>query len=336
MTRTEFQTYLVNHINRAITAVAASGLLVLIACSSSGRAASEQKPATVVAQQPAQTQPAATKLEPVAAGPAKSASPVVHRAAVGTLRNDDFGLALEYPWQYGFKSGHKLRLQGEQVETGFVAPGGVNLGVIEIPAGYYENTDFERAFLSANVNRKLTSDQCSHFASGITAVSASKADASGDDVAAKGAGTSIPQSGTSAIPQSAAKQVKVADQDYLMLEQRSDNSTVRTYHTYQSGVCYEFVLGLKTNDSDSSEVASADANGESQAGSNATAKNDRTGENNVSGEKDAKPIKPVSQKQVFARLEKILATVDIAPDADQNGAAVAAAAPSTTEVPQKP
>jgi hypothetical protein len=299
MTRTQFQTYLVNNINRAITVVAASSLLVLLACSSSGRAASEpSKSAPAAAQQPMQTQaqPLAAKLESVSS---KSASPVVHRASVGTLRNDDFGITLEYPWQYGFKSGHKLRLQGEQVETSFVAPGGINLGVIEIPAGYYEKTDFERAFLSANVNRKLTSDQCSQFAD------MSDGGQNGSQVTTEGnktADSSTADASSTAKPAIASQKVKVGDQEYLMVEQKSDNSTLRTYHSYQNGVCYEFVLGLKTNDNDGS---------------------------------DSDQIKPVSPKQVFARLEKILATADFAPDAE-NGAAVAAA-PATGDVPpQKP
>ena len=146
----------------------------------------------------------------------------------------------------------------------------MNLATIDIPAGYYEKTDFDRAFLSVNVNRKLTSDQCSQFA--------------GDNA-----------SDSKAAP----AKVKVGDVDYVMIERSDDDSTTRTYHTYQNGACYEFVLGLQTNDSD---------NGNQQ-------------------------IKPVSQKQVFARLEKILATVDIQPD--QDGTAVAAA-PATSNVPQKP
>jgi hypothetical protein len=171
-----------------------------------------------------------------------------------------------------------------------------------------------------NVNRKLTSDQCSQFASGnearsanavqndMTKTSQPQADSS------KATGSSAQSSDDPITRSSDPKQVKIGDQDYLMLEQRSDNSTLRTYHTYQSGACYEFVLGLKTNDG-SDQAASADANGS-----------------------DAKTaqIKPVSEKQVFSRLEKILATVSISPDADQNGSAVAAA-PATSEVPpQKP
>ncbi|MBV8205176.1 MAG: hypothetical protein JO041_00145 [Acidobacteria bacterium] len=186
---------------------------------------------------------------------------------MATLHDDDFGISLQYPWQYGFKSGHKLRSSGEPVETGFVAPGGVNLGTIEVPAGYYTGTDFKRAFLSANVNGKLASDQCSQFSAG--------------------------QNNESPVP----AKMQIGNREFLMQETKADDSIRRTYHTYQSGVCYEFVLGLDTADSNSDQR-----------------------------------IKPAPVKRVFARLENILATVDIA---DQDGTAEASAA-TGNPVPQKP
>lgn len=294
MKRTQIQGLVLSHINRAIALVATSGLMTLVACSSSaktvGAAQAQNTQSQPAAAQPVAgngIQPATPLLKPVSAVSHKS--PVQHAAsrealsrdAMNTFKDDDFGISLDYPWQYGFKSGHKLRLKGEEVQTGFVAGEasgeaakgrGVNLATIDIPAGYYDKTDFERAFMNVNVNRKLTPEQCGQFAG------------SSDNNA-----------------KLTPAKVKIGDQEYTMTVQKSDNSTLRTYHTYQGGACYEFVLGLETNNNDSSDA----------------------------GEQ----IKPVSAKQVFARLEKIMETVTF--EADPEASAVAAA-PAATELPQKP
>lgn len=196
-----------------------------------------------------------------------------HRAELARFHNDDFGISLQYPWQYGFKGGHKLRLDGEEIQTSFVVPdgaktAGVNLATIDIPAGYYDKTDFERAFLAVNVSSKLSQDECSQFA-GLDSDDASK-------------------------PTS----TKLGDMEAVMLEQVDDDSTVRTYHTYQNGSCYEFILTLQTNDG-------ADQN---------------------------QQTKPVSRKQVFARLENMLATIEI----EQGANAALAGTPPKGIASQKP
>jgi hypothetical protein len=278
--------------NSTIALIASAGVLaVTTACSSSGRASSANntKSATPLA---ALSQPATATIENVSA-PAALVHSVTHRAALATMRNDDFGIALEYPWQYGFKSGHKLRTQGEQVETSFVAPGGANLGTINIPAGYYENTDFERAFVEVNVNRKLTQDQCSQFAGNAEGTDSDDDNSDGNNLA-----------DASVQPDVQPVKTEVGNQEYLMLERTTDNSTQRTYHAYQNGACYEFVLSLKTNDADASDNGQA--------------------------------LKPVSRKQVFSRLEKVLASVEIAPDAEQNAPALASAPAAGDVPPQKP
>lgn len=280
MKRTQISGLVLSHINRAIALVATSGLMTLVACSSSSKtisAAQAQNTQPAASQAAASPQAAASEaplLKPVSAVSHKS--PVQHTAsrealsrdAMNTFKDDDFGISLEYPWQYGFKGGHKLRLKGEEVQTGFVAAGGVNLATIDIPAGYYDKTDFERAFINVNVNRKLTQEQCGQFADADKLTPA---------------------------------KTQVGDQEYTMIERSADNSITRTYHSQQNGSCYEFVLGLETNNNDSD-----DSGGQ---------------------------IKPVSQKQVFARLEKIMETVTF--EADPEASAVAAA-PAATELPQKP
>ncbi len=265
---------------------AAAALLIIGAivaangCSSSEQTVSaSSKAATVAASQPAAKADAASaaKLEAGGAAVLARRETIVHRSAMTSWSNPDFGIALEYPWQYGFKNGHKLRAEGESVSTSFVASGGVNLGTIDVPAGYYTGTDFQRAFLSVNVSRKLTAEQCSEFAvsdaAGATAVEPAK--------------------------------LKVGELEYLAIDQVAEKSKLRTYHTFQSGGCYEFVLGLVTRDDDD-----GNANGDGQV------------------------IKPAPVKHVFARLEKVLATVDIAQEAAET--AKASAAPTSDQPPQKP
>src|SRR5437763_8092953 len=96
MKRTQIQNFVLTQLHRAIAVVATSGLMALVACSSSPNtavhAASAQSSSSNVAQPVATVQPVATKLT----SKAPSSSPVQKtlRRELITFKDDNFGISL--------------------------------------------------------------------------------------------------------------------------------------------------------------------------------------------------------------------------------------------------
>ena len=234
--------------------------IAMSACSTQAR-----KPALVGISSP-ETQTTATAAAPappatpVAAAPVAGKKRKTHKkrpAAIVTYSDPKTGVSFRYPRKYELAAGEKAQPEIEgvgPVPMNFVQPGGAAVATVALPAASYPGTNFTTAFFNVNVNRSLSEQECSHFAFVDTR------NPDGEPVD--------------------AEKVKVGSVD---MEKTSDFSAdamkqaeAQYYHRYESGACYEFVLGLGT------------------AGY---------------GMKD--DIEPVNRDEVFAKLEKILATLKI-------------------------
>jgi hypothetical protein len=184
-----------------------------------------------------------------------------------TYKDQTYGVSFRYPWTYGLKNGDRL----DSAAVDFVQPGGVKAVAVEVPKGFYPDTDLASAYFLVNVNQGLTEAECGQFAA--------------------------PQAASS--DQSVAQPAKVALGGLEMQEvenisgEDTKQDDTKYYHLFQNGNCYEFALSLST-----------EAVG------------------------DDETVRPVEREKVFRRLETILATVKIEPQAASQVAAAPAAAPS--------
>ena len=158
---------------------------------------------------------------------------VKHRSPIVKYNNSTYGVSFQYPWQYGFKPGHRLRADAERedVATKYVQPGGVNLVTIELPRGFYPDTDLNYAFFSANVNKNMTAEECSQFESEQPAQ-----EEQGND-------GSKPQQ-----PANSPSKVTVGGIQFDAVHEMQDQSDEKYFHVFQNGACYEFALGLVSGD----------------------------------------------------------------------------------------
>lgn len=137
-----------------------------------------------------------------------------------TYKDQTYGLSFRYPWTYGLKNGDRL----DSGTMDFVQPGGVTAVAVEVPKGFYPDTDLASAYFLVNVNQGLTEAQCGQFAA--------------------------PQS--TASDQGVVKPAKVAlgGLDMQEIEDISGEDTsqddTKYYHVFQNGNCYEFALSLST------------------------------------------------------------------------------------------
>jgi hypothetical protein len=201
--------------------------------------------------------PATTPTAAVLPAPAKKTPK--KRPANVTYSDPNSGVSFLYPRKFALTSGDKALPQHAgmgDVPMNFVQPGGVAVVAVALPGSSYPGTDFASALFSVNVNRSVSEQECSHFAF----VDTSNADGEPVD----------------------AEKVKIGSTEMETTSNFSASAMMQAetqyYHSYENGVCYEYVLGLGT------------------AGY---------------GAKDG--IEPVNRDEVFAKLKKILATVKINP-----------------------
>jgi hypothetical protein len=165
---------------------------------------------------------------PVQAAPvAKKKTQKKHPAAIVTYRDPNTGLSFQYPRKYDLASGDTVQPQIDglgAVPMNFVQPGGSAVAMVAMPATTYRGTDFTTAFFHVNVNRSLSEQECSEFAS----VDARNPDGEPVEAEELQVGTTTMKK-TSNFSGDALKQ---AETEY--------------YHRYENAACYEFVLGLGT------------------------------------------------------------------------------------------
>jgi hypothetical protein len=207
--------------------------LILAVVVRSSRSSEELPKLSTVAQQSTLpvSAPVASAAAPVAV-PQPSAKKHHKRPPIATYTNSNYGVSFDYPSKYSMVSGARVE-QGEStvpVPLNFVQPGGVVLTSVEIPQGFFPDTDFLAAFLNVSVNKNMTEEECSQFA--------------------------MPKDDQGASDAPIAK-AKVGDHEFEQTEMSGDLETAkadaRYYHLFESGACYEFALGLGTTSDESQE-----------------------------------------------------------------------------------
>jgi hypothetical protein len=181
---------------------------------------------------------------------------IQRKAPIATYSDPSSGISFRYPKNYVLKTGDEpnLDLAGMgPMKVNFVQPGGMTVAAIELPRTAFPGTDFSSGFFSVSLNSELSATQCGLFASS-------------------------PSTQTENEP-AAPMKAKIAGTEFSMVEDigggENHDPRTRYYHRFENGNCYEFGMGIGTNDT------------------------------SVAG------LKPVNREQVFRKLEQILATVKL-------------------------
>jgi hypothetical protein len=204
---------------------------------------------------------------------AKPVKKVVKKPPTTVTYNDpNYGVSFRYPRKYtlmGSDNNDQTRdlMEQEQVAMNFVQSGGLAVAKVEVPKGTFLGSDLSYAAFNLNVNKTLTEDECYQFA--------------------------LPGADGADSPAASPSKVKLGVMEFQEVENLSGpvtrQSDAKYYHVYDNDACYEFALGLETEDGTEEELT------------------------------------PVNREEVFQKLEKILASVKIKPQAT---AAQTAAAPT--------
>ncbi len=204
-------------------------LAVALATTALATAACSSKPqAKVEAAQPAQATLKSASL-PIAAPNQSIAKPIeaksVEKAVVKqptskTLRyrSRDYAVSFEYPWQYSFVNAKKISEDEELQPKVDGQDGQVTLARVELPKGFYPDTNFESGYFILSLNPSLDEHSCK-------AVLESE-------------------------KHGAVKTTKINDTDFFWVESEEGGhgkaSKVQNYVAFTNDVCYELELGVKT------------------------------------------------------------------------------------------
>lgn len=167
-----------------------------------------------------------------------------HRPTTATYVNGNYGLALTYPRKYSLESGDKQK--EAPVQTSFTKPGAVEIATLDMPDGFYPETDFSSALLNVSVHQGLNEDECGQFA-------------------AQSNGTAKPAEGdASTTPADLLKPaaIKLGANQFAEVEQMSGSgdrqSDLKYFHLFKNGACYEFALDVETSRKTDEDLAQVD------------------------------------------------------------------------------
>jgi len=207
-----------------------AGSLLAVGCSKKENKPSETQTSAnqITLNQPVMPTPVSS---PVTTTPSPAPKKVVKKRSSTVKYSDQtYGVSFRYPWQYSVKAGDAV--DPDSVPMDFIQPGGVTAVSVDVPKGFYPETDFASAFFRVNVNKSLTEAECGQFA--------------------------VPQP---PLPgQDAVQPAKMALSELQMqeIEDLSGESTnqadTKYYHLFQNGACYEFALGLSTESTGDDET----------------------------------------------------------------------------------
>ena len=171
------------------------------------------KPVALSTVVPVVSQPSAEIVKPKKSDPVKS----------GNFLSRDYGVSFHYPWQYAFLSARAVANSDASLKPKTDGHDGqFTLARVEIPQGFYPDTDFESGYLTLSLNENLNEQEC------LQTLSPAK-DAKLDTVSIQG-------------------------QDFHWIETSSaghgEASLVRNYVSFENGTCYEIEMGVKTANKD--------------------------------------------------------------------------------------
>jgi hypothetical protein len=134
-------------------------------------------------------------------------------------RSRDYGVSFVYPWQYSFLSAKTLANGDSSIQPKSDGHDGqFTLARVEIPSGFYPDTDFEDGYFTLSLNQNLSEKEC--------------------------------QATLGAVKDGVLQTSTVNGLDFHWVETETgghgEAATLRNYSGFANGTCYELEMGVKT------------------------------------------------------------------------------------------
>lgn len=185
----------------------------VLSSSSSLPASASLRPAVLQTGEPVVEPPAL-----VAVTKKTSAKPSAAKSIV--YRSRDYGVSFDYPWQYSFVSARAVANGDDSLRPKSDGhEGQITLARVEIPKGFYSDTDYESGYFMLSLNQDLNQQECE----------------------------SVLNPGNDAKLESDT----INGVEFRWVETdsggRGQAAKLRQYVAFANGTCYEMELGVKTS-----------------------------------------------------------------------------------------
>jgi hypothetical protein len=200
----------------------AAVLFATAACSSSPKPAAKSAQPASASFHPAVYESAASKsAQPTAVALDETKLSVVKPPASKLMgfKSRDYGVSFQYPWQYAFYNAKTIaKLDDSMKPKSDGNEGQFTLATVEIPAGFYPDSDFERGYLTLSLNQDLDQEAC---AGSLGATESSKVQ---------------------------TENINGVDFQWVESEAggRGSATKLRNYIAYSNGTCYEVQMGVSS------------------------------------------------------------------------------------------
>jgi len=220
-------------IGGAATAAATAVLALMVVldfngCSSASNKSAQANPASQNVSGPNTVSPTIATSQPVDQKKVEAViekKKAIKRPSTATYKNGTYGISFRYPKTYTMltpDADNKDSAWPDPVAMNFAEPGGETLTTLVLPGTRASS------YFKTSVNKGLTAEQCSKFASVPEPTEASTnppVDADNDSI----------------VP----VKTNVLGVEFAKTENFTDQSEARYYHHFENGACYEFALGVE-------------------------------------------------------------------------------------------
>ena len=170
-------------------------------------------PAVLQSGAPVVEQPAPVMVSKKTSTKPSAAQPIVYRSR-------DYGVSFVYPWQYSFVSARAVANGGDSLRPKSDGhEGQFTLARVEIPKGFYSDTDYESGYFTLSLNQDLNQQECESVLN------------PGNDAKLE----------TETINGVEFRWVETDSGG------RGQAAKLRQYVTFTNGTCYELEVGVKTS-----------------------------------------------------------------------------------------
>jgi len=153
----------------------------------------------------------------------------IKRASTATYKNSTYGISFRYPKTYTMLTPEKDSKDSawpDPVAMNFAEPGGETLTTLVLPGTRASS------YFKTSVNKGVTAEQCSKFATTPETTEAATEAATNPPVDADD---------DSIVP----KKANILGVEFAKAESVTEQSEARYYHHFENGACYEFALGVE-------------------------------------------------------------------------------------------
>jgi hypothetical protein len=157
----------------------------------------------------------------------------IKRASTATYKNSTYGISFRYPKTYTMlvpDADNKDSAWPDPVAMNFAEPGGETLTTLVLPGTRASS------YFKTSVNKGLTAEQCSKFAS-----VPEPAEASVNPPTEVSVNPPVDADDDSIAP----VKTNILGVEFAKMESFTDQSETRYYHHFENGACYEFALGVE-------------------------------------------------------------------------------------------